>query len=104
QGCLRRPGESQADYRRVFLDDEGRLSAKLLAVTGRAPTTLIYPFGLMSVDSERLVREAGFRASVSCVAGVNLLTAGVPEDLYRLKRCLRTYTVPVEAILRRYGA
>jgi peptidoglycan/xylan/chitin deacetylase (PgdA/CDA1 family)/murein DD-endopeptidase MepM/ murein hydrolase activator NlpD len=103
QGCLRRPGENTEDYGETLLDDLNRLSDTLEETMGCRPTTFVYPFGLMSVESERVLRQAGFRASFSCSEGVNQLVPGDAEGLYRLNRCIRTPNMSVQNILKRYG-
>ena len=102
QGCVRRPGESLGVFRQAFFEDNERLSAKLAEYIGKMPTTLVYPFGAMSVESEQLAREAGFKSSMSCYSGINSIAPGDTECLYQLKRILRSQNMTVEMILEKY--
>jgi len=102
QGCLPRPGESPESYRKAFMADNSLLLEKLSECNVRPPTALVYPFGAMSVESEKMVKEAGYKASLSCTYGVNILTPGDPECLYQLKRVLRSQDIPVSSIIAKY--
>ena len=57
--------------------------------TGKAPDTFTYPFGIYSDYEEELVKELGFKATLSCSEGVNYITFSDKECLYQLKRYLR---------------
>jgi len=102
QGCLRRPGEELESYRNCFLKDHAKLCDKLSELISQVPTAFIYPFGAMSIDSEKVIKEAGFKASLSCESGVSILTVGDPESLFRLKRVLRAENDSVQRLLDKW--
>ncbi len=103
RGCLRKPGESMATYEALFAADAKELADKLVDTVGHAPAALVYPFGAVTAESERVVRALGFSASMSSENGINLLTPGREDCLFKLKRNLRSDTVSLAAILNKYN-
>ena len=88
-GTKKKKGESLAEYKAVLFEDIGKLQDAFLSNTGYAPTTFTYPFGSVSNDSFDIIKEMGFKASLSCESGMNHIGRN-PEDLFMLKRYLRT--------------
>ena len=84
----------------VLADDIGKLQDAFLSNTGYAPTTFTYPFGSVSNDSFDIIKEMGFKASLSCESGMNHISRN-PEDLFMLKRYLRTPKKSAENLLKR---
>lgn len=92
-GIKRRQGESMDNYRNVLISDIGKLQHKLMEVTGTTPNTFVYPFGSISKDSVAILKELGFKATLSCVEGVNFIERNKPETLFGLKRNNRPHGV-----------
>ena len=57
-----------------------------------------YPFGMVSEESKDIIKDIGFKASLSCTEGVNEISRD-PDGLYLLKRCIRTPDKSAEKIL-----
>ncbi len=93
-GCARMRGETDEDYAGALSEDLNRLQDKLYEVTGKRPTAFAYPFGAISEGSTAIVKDLGFQASFSCRYGVNEITHGRPDCLFRLRRNLRPAGVP----------
>lgn len=98
-GCKKKRGESLADYTSLLTHDIGSLQEKCTQQLGYTPTTFTYPFGSVSNDSFEIIKSLGFTASLSCQEGINELTRR-PEELYMLKRCLRTPSKSAATILK----
>lgn len=94
-GCGKRQGETQAHYEKALTDDLGRLQSEIRIFTGRTPTTFTYPYGKVSSDSLPILKEMGFKASLSCDYGVNLLSDD-PDTLFGLKRICRLHGVSAQ--------
>ncbi len=99
-GTKKKKGESLAEYKAVLTDDIGKLQDAFLSNTGYAPNTFTYPFGSVSNDSFDIIKEIGFKASLSCESGMNHISRN-PEDLYMLKRYLRTQKKSAEDLLKK---
>ncbi|MBQ9757227.1 MAG: polysaccharide deacetylase family protein [Clostridia bacterium] len=97
-GTKKKRGESLAEYKSALTSDLGKLQDAFKSNVGTTPTTFTYPFGSVSNDSFDIIREMGFRASLSCESGMNHIKQN-PDDLYMLKRYLRTPKKSAQAIL-----
>ncbi|QIB69240.1 polysaccharide deacetylase family protein [Aminipila butyrica] len=88
KGCSEKSGESTTAYREKMLEDVGLLQQKITDYTGTTPNTIAYPFGYYSKESEAVIKEMGFQASLTCSQKVNKISRD-PNSLYRLGRFLR---------------
>lgn len=98
RGCQRKNGESEEDYRRALTEDVGAMQKKCAERLGEAPEVFTYPFGMVSEESKDIIKDIGFKASLSCTEGVNEISRD-PDGLYLLKRCIRTPDKSAEKIL-----
>lgn len=92
-GAKRNKGESLENYRAALTQDIVKLQNKLTEVTGTAPNTFTYPYGSISRESKDILKELGFKATLSCTEGVNLISRNQPEQLFGLKRKNRPHGV-----------
>lgn len=86
RGCLRKSGESEDSYREIFLNDTARAQELFACIGIPKPVCYTYPYGACNAETEQLVREAGFSASLGCEEGINVLTVGDSDCLFRMKR------------------
>jgi len=98
-GTKKKRGESFEEYKAALTSDIGKLQDAFKSNVGFTPTTFTYPFGSVSNDSFEILKEMGFRASLSCESGTNHISKN-PEDLYMLKRYLRTPKKSAQALLQ----
>ena len=98
-GTKKKRGESQAEYRAMLTSDLGKLQDQFKANVGYTPTTFTYPFGSVSNASFDIIKEMGFKASLSCESGMNTVSRD-PECLYMMKRYLRTPKKSAESLLK----
>ncbi|MDR1538561.1 MAG: polysaccharide deacetylase family protein [Clostridiales bacterium] len=94
KGALRKWSESAEDYRQHVLEDLGKLSQACLEHIGVAPTAFTCPFGCYSDQLGEILKEFGFPAIMHSYQRMNILT-GNPDELYILKRFLRTHNKDV---------
>lgn len=85
KGCAIMKGEDYNDYSKKMVNDIGKLQKVIEEKTGYRPTTFTYPYGFICVECNKILREMGFLATLSCYEGVNILT-GKEDELYELKR------------------
>lgn len=95
-GVSQQSGESDTEYRNFLVSDLLELQDKIAYVTGVAPNTFTYPFGAFSENTDKIIKDSGFKATLSCTEGVSTIKKGNPESLYRLKRHLRPPDIPPE--------
>ena len=97
-GSKKKKGESTAEYKKVLTEDLKKLQTNFEEKMNQTPSTYTYPFGSVSEASYDIIKEMGFKCSLSCESGIN----NVSKDencLYMMKRCIRTPSVSVEKIL-----
>ena len=99
-GCMRKFGESEEEYEEILKEDINKLQRKLLTTTGCLPNTFTYPYGKYNSTSDSVIRKLGFKASLSCDFGINIITRD-PECLYNLKRIGRPHGSPVSRVLKK---
>lgn len=85
KGCMKMKGEGLESYKKVLSEDLSRLQKDFNENTNYIPNTFTYPFGAISNDSIDIIKELGFKASLSCDEGINLISKS-PDCLYQLKR------------------
>ena len=95
-GAKKKKCESDEDYKKILEEDINKLQNEFKENTGYTPTCFTYPFGGISNSSIEIIKELGFKASLSCEEGINKITKN-PNSLYLLKRYNRpsfmsTYT------------
>ena len=84
-GCSKKLYESEENYRKILSNDIILLQQKFQENTGYTPNTFTYPFGSISKSSLPIIKNLGFKASLSCSTGVNNITKN-PDCLYCLRR------------------
>ncbi len=100
-GAKRLKGESLESYRSMLVSDVMKLQNKLNATCGITPNTFTYPFGAISKDSNEILKEMGFKATLTCLEGVNLINKEKKDPLYGLKRYNRPHGIPTEKFFKK---
>lgn len=84
-GTKKIKGETDEHYKNVLEEDILKLQQEFEESTNYTPQCFTYPFGGISNASLDIIKELGFKASLSCEQGINKLTKN-PNSLYLLKR------------------
>lgn len=100
-GSAKRRNESQEAYQERLRNDLGKMQTRCEDELNWKPTTFAYPLGMISDGSRAVLNDLGFSASLSCCEGMNTLTLGDPECLFRLKRNIRPTGRPIKTVLER---
>lgn len=103
-GAKKRKGESEAAYRKRFLDDLQKFANALHENAKLSANTLVYPLGAISASSDDIIREAGYLASLSCSEKNNMLVVGDFDCLFSLNRFLRPPHKSSEEFFRKLTA
>ncbi|HEX2926009.1 MAG TPA: polysaccharide deacetylase family protein [Ruminiclostridium sp.] len=101
-GAKRKKGEPLESYRSALVNDIGKLQDKLTEVTGITPNTFTYPYGAISKESKDILKEMGFKASLSCLEGVNIINKAKADTLFGLKRKNRPHGVSSAAFFKNF--
>ncbi|WP_244648337.1 polysaccharide deacetylase family protein [Ruminiclostridium herbifermentans] len=100
KGAQRLKGEPLEVYTNVLTSDIGMLQDKLAEVTGIRPNTFTYPFGSISKESTDILKKLGFKATLSCAGGVNIINKNKEDVLFRLKRNNRPHGKSSESFFK----
>ena len=93
--------ESQDTYRQRLKTDLKKLQDLCEKHLGYTPNTFCYPLGIISKGSQAVLEELGFKASLSCEEGMNIIQEGDKNSLFMLKRVNRPSGRSIETILNK---
>lgn len=79
-------GEDEAAYTQALTADLTKSVEQLEQGLGVEVDALAYPYGLYTETSERVLKELGFKVTMTIEPGINTLVRGVPHSLYQLQR------------------
>ena len=98
-GCQKKRSESSTGYEKVLTDDLDRMQQEVYIMTGVRPNTFTYPYGKVSPESVPVLKRLGFRASLTCDYGLNLIGRD-PQALYGLRRICRPHGSSAQKMLK----
>jgi len=101
-GAKRRKGESLQSYQDMLISDIGILNDNISKVTGVTPNTFTYPFGSISKESKDILKKLGFKATLSCTEGVNIINKNKSDVLFGLKRKNRPHGISSTAFFTNF--
>ncbi|MDD4780011.1 MAG: polysaccharide deacetylase family protein [Tissierellia bacterium] len=101
KGASKKNGESFEEYKNALVEDIGKMQILIEEKTGYRPNTFTYPYGFASKESNQILTDMGFLATLSCNSGINYLS-GNKEELYNLKRFNRANGVSQEDFFRQF--
>lgn len=101
KGADRIAGESQDDYENTLLVDLQKNNDYIESVTGSRPLLFAWPYGAYPLDrsADKVLKEAGYKISVTSYQRMNTIEQGNPDSLLGLKRFLRTPSFDMNQIL-----
>ena len=100
KGSMKKRGESLEEYAKILKEDLGKLQKEFQDNCYYTPNTYTYPFGAVSYAATDILKEMGFKASLSCKSGMNYITKD-PEGLYLLKRYNREGSYSTEKFFKK---
>ena len=89
-GIAKLKNESAAEYRKALSADVMRLENIFKDKCGLSTQVFAYPFGEYNTDAEKILKQLGFKAFLTCNEGCNKATKGDCKILSTLKRINRT--------------
>ena len=96
KGVAQKKGESDQAYRAALTADLTRGNHLLKDKVGVTAAVFTYPFGAYTKATDPILRELGFRATLTCEERVSRITRD-PASLWRLGRYLRPPDVDSKA-------
>ncbi|MEK3881273.1 polysaccharide deacetylase family protein [Paenibacillus sp. PL2-23] len=99
-GVLPMEGESTSAYAEAFRRDIGGMEALIEHRLENEVRVFTYPFGYYTHLSEQLLKDMGYRATLSTASGISVIKQGDPRSLFALKRINGGPEVPSEQLVR----
>ncbi|MBE6799666.1 MAG: hypothetical protein E7529_00520 [Ruminococcaceae bacterium] len=82
-------GESEEEYKTLIYKDIEKFNTDFKRITGRNTDIIAYPYGIKNDTLKAIVREKGFKITLTCREEINKLSVGA--DLEELGRFNRPY-------------
>jgi len=98
-GCCQMDPESLENYEELLTNDINKLQEEILSITGNSPNTFTYPYGRYNDKIETIIKNLGFKATLTCKFGVNVIDND-PDTLYSLKRIRRAHNQSIQKMLK----
>ncbi len=100
-GCAIKKGEQKYEYQKLLTDDLKKLQQNLQNNSSiPAPKTFTYPFGYICLESQDIIEQCGFLASLSCYETVSRISKD-PSSLYCLGRFNRPSGITTENFMKK---
>lgn len=101
KGADKLPDESQEEYERILLKDLSQNNDYIEEIIGSRPLLFAWPYGAYPLDrsADKVLKEAGYKISVTSYQRMNTIRQGDPDSLFGLKRFLRTPSFDINKIL-----
>ncbi len=99
RGTKKNKNESLEHYQTALCEDLTLMQNKVEDFLDFTPTTFVFPFGAISNCSLDIIKQLGFKATLSCEGKINKLTKN-PEKLYGLCRILRPPNISSEVFFK----
>lgn len=87
-GSGRKKGESEEAYAAVLSADLVKMQERMTAELGAPASCFVYPFGAIGEGEETIVKNLGFRCTLTCDSRISYITRD-PESLFGIGRRLR---------------
>ena len=100
RGASIRRGETEDEYAERLTKDIGLLQTEIYEQTDYLPITFAYPFGYISDESLPILRELGFKVTLSCYEKKSIIKREA-DCLYNLGRYNRSGLVSTEEFMKK---
>lgn len=100
KGIARKSGEVLATYQALLTSDVLKMQQALRDNVGVQATAFTYPYGFVDRDGERVLRQLGFLATLTCRERPNWITAD-PSCLFSLGRYNRPSGISTDAFMKK---
>ncbi len=99
KGIKKLKNESLEEYEEFLENDLAKLN-NLLSEINITPVTFTYPFGYTDKNSIKIIKRMGFKASLGCEEGINIIEKNNSECLFNLKRYNRPSEITTEKFFK----
>ena len=86
KGMTKLKNESYSEYKEALKGDINKLQSLLRNNCNVEPDAVAYPYGAYTNETLNIVKECGFKCTLTCEERINYITQGQPDSLYNLGR------------------
>lgn len=97
-GSSQKKNESFEAYETYLTEDITLFNEKVNLALKTIPNTFTYPYGKYNDNSETILKDLGFKATLTCNFGINMISKD-KDCLYELKRICRAHNQSIEKVL-----
>ncbi len=101
-GSKKKSKESIKEYKKFFSNDVMKMQNLMKEHIGISPTTFTYPFGAISKESVDILKELGFKATLTSEQKMNKIYKNT-DDLYGLYRFVRPNGISTKEYFEKIG-
>ena len=98
-GCGQFCNESIFDYEQIITEDVTKFEERVQLMEIAPPNTFTYPYGKYNNNTEQILKKLGYKATLSCSYGMNLINKD-PEKLFGLKRMCRAHNHSINQLIK----
>lgn len=102
-GIKKKKEETFEAYREFLCSDVSKMKTAMINNTGRNPTAFAFPFGSFSSESTEILKECGFKMTLTCEERVNIIKKAEPESIIGLGRYNRPEGISSENFFKKMG-
>lgn len=97
-GSSQKKNESFEAYETYLTEDITLFNEKVNLTLKTIPNTFTYPYGKYNDNSEIILKDLGFKATLTCNFGINVISKD-KDCLFELKRICRAHNQSIEKVL-----
>ncbi len=102
-GIKKKKEETIEDYREFLCSDVSKMKTAMENKAGKTPMAFAFPFGSFSRESTEILKECGFKMTLTCEERVNKIKKAEPELLFGLGRYNRPEGISSESFFEKMG-
>lgn len=102
-GIKKKKGETIEQYREFLCSDVSKMKTAMINNAGKNPTAFAFPFGSFSPESTEILKECGFKMTLTCEERINIIKKAEPESLFGLGRYNRPEGISSESFFEKMG-
>lgn len=102
-GIKKKKDETVEAYREFLCSDVAKMKTAMENNAGKTPVAFAFPFGSFSSESTQILKECGFKMTLTCEERVNKIRKAEPELLFGLGRYNRPEGISSESFFEKMG-
>ena len=102
-GINKKKGETFEAYREFLCSDVAKMKTAMESNTGKNPVAFAFPFGSFCSESTEILKECGFKMTLTCEERVNIIKKAEPESIIGLGRYNRPEGISSESFFEKTG-